>query len=46
MANYTAVLQAFDTVPRGLLWQLLETAGICGPTLDCIKSLSQVLVLS
>ena len=31
--------KAFDTVPRGLLWQVLETVGIRGPTLDCIKSL-------
>lgn len=30
--------KAFDTVPRGLLWQVLER-GICGPILDCIKSL-------
>ena len=31
--------KAFDTVPRGLLWQVLETIGIRGPILDCIKSL-------
>ena len=31
--------KAFDTVPRGLLWQVLETVGICGPILECIKSL-------
>ena len=31
--------KAFDTVPRGLLWQALETVGICGPILDCIKAL-------
>ena len=31
--------KAFDTVPRGLLWQVLETVGICGPILDRIKSL-------
>ena len=31
--------KAFDTVPRGLLWQVLETVGIRGPILDCIKSL-------
>ena len=30
---------ASDTVPRGLLWQVLETVGICGPLLDCIQSL-------
>ena len=30
---------AFDTVPCGLLWQVLETVGIRGPILDCIKSL-------
>ena len=32
--------KAFDTVPRGLLWQVLETVGIRGPILDCIKSLN------
>ena len=32
--------KAFDTVPRGLLWQVMETVGICRPILDCIKSLS------
>ena len=31
--------KALDTVPRGLLWQVLEHVGICGPILDCIKSL-------
>ena len=31
--------KAFDMVPRGLLWQVLETVGIRGPILDCIKSL-------
>ena len=31
--------QAFDTVPRGLLWQVLERVGIRGPIRDCIKSL-------
>ncbi len=31
--------KAFDTVPRGLLWQVLERVGIRGPILDCIKSL-------
>ena len=31
--------KAFDTVPCGLLWQVLETVGIHGPILDCIKSL-------
>ena len=31
--------KAFDTVPRGLLWQVLENVGIRGPILDCIKSL-------
>ena len=31
--------KAFDTAPRGLLWQVLETLGIRGPILDCIKSL-------
>ena len=31
--------KAFDTVPCGLLWQVLETVGIRGPILDCIKSL-------
>ena len=31
--------KAFDTVPRGLLWQVLEHVGIRGPILDCIKSL-------
>jgi len=31
--------KAFDTVSRGLLWQVLERAGIRGPSLDCIKSL-------
>ena len=31
--------KAFDTVPRGLLWQVLETVSIRGPILDCIKSL-------
>ena len=31
--------KAFDTVPHGLLWQVLETLGIRGPILDCIKSL-------
>ena len=31
--------KAFDTVPRGLLWQVLEAVGICRPILDCIKSL-------
>ena len=31
--------KALDIVPRGLLWQELETVGICGPTLGCIKSL-------
>ena len=31
--------KAFDTVPCGLLWQVLETVGICGPIFDCIKSL-------
>ena len=31
--------KAFDTVPRGLLWQVLETVGIRGPILDCIKIL-------
>ena len=31
--------KAFDTVPRGLLWQALETVGIRRPILDCIKSL-------
>ena len=30
---------AFYTVPFGLLWQVLETVGIRGPILDCIKSL-------
>jgi len=30
--------KAFDTVPRGLLWQVLERVGIRGPILDCIKS--------
>ena len=31
--------KAFDMVPRGLLWQVLETVGIRGPILDCINSL-------
>ncbi len=31
--------KAFDTVPRGLLWQVLERVGPRGPILDCIKSL-------
>ncbi len=31
--------KAFDTVPCGLLWQVLERVGIRGPILDCIKSL-------
>ena len=31
--------KAFDTVSRGLLWQVLETVGIRGPILDCIKTL-------
>ncbi len=31
--------QEFDTVPRGLLWQVLERVGIREPILDCIKSL-------
>ena len=31
--------KAFDTVPRGLLWQMLQTIGIRGPILDCNKSL-------
>ena len=31
--------KVFDTVPHGLLWQVWETVGICGPVLDCIKSL-------
>ena len=31
--------KAFDTVPSGLLWPVLETIGIRGPILDCIKSL-------
>ena len=31
--------KAFDTVPRGLLWQVLERVGVRGPILDCIKSL-------
>ena len=35
----TTLKKAFDTVPRGLLWQVLETVGIRGPILDCIKSL-------
>ena len=40
MASYIADFKkAFDTVPRGLLWQGLETVGTCGPILDCIKSL-------
>ena len=31
--------KAFDMVPRGLLWQVLElkTVGIHGPILDCIS---------
>ncbi len=31
--------KAFDTVPCGLLWQVLERVEIRGPVLDCIKSL-------
>ena len=31
--------KAFDTMPRGLLWQVMERVGIRGPILDCIKSL-------
>ena len=31
--------KALDMVPRGLLWQVLKTVGICGPILDCIKPL-------
>ena len=31
--------KAFDTVPHGLLRQVLECIGIRGPILDCIKSL-------
>ena len=31
--------KAFGMVPRGLLWQVLETVGMHGPILDCIKSL-------
>ena len=31
--------KAFDTVPRGLLWQVMETVGIRGPIIDCMKSL-------
>ena len=31
--------KAFDTVPCGLLWQVLETIGTRAPILDCIKSL-------
>ena len=31
--------KAFDTVPRHLLWQVLEELGIHGRVLDIIKSL-------
>ena len=31
--------KAFDTVPCGLLWQVLQTVGIRRPIIDCIKSL-------
>ena len=31
--------KAFDTVPRAVLWQVLERLGIQGPILDCIKSM-------
>ena len=31
--------KAFYTVPRAVLWQVLERIGIHGPVLDCIKSL-------
>ena len=31
--------KAFDAVPHGLLWQVLERIGIRGPVLDCFKHL-------
>ena len=31
--------KAFDTVPRAVLWQVLEELGVCGRILDIIKSL-------
>ena len=31
--------KAFDTVPRVVLWQVLEELGVCGRILDIIKSL-------
>ena len=31
--------KAFDTVPRSVLWQVLEALGVCGRILDIIKSL-------
>ena len=36
---FVDIKKAFDMVPVGLLWQVLETVGIRGPILDCIKSL-------
>ena len=31
--------KAFDTVPRAVLWQVLEELGVCGRILDIIKPL-------
>ena len=31
--------KAFDTVPRAVLWQVLEELGVCGRILDIINSL-------
>ena len=31
--------KAFDTVPRAMLWQVLEGLGLCGRILDIIKYL-------
>jgi hypothetical protein len=31
--------KAFDTVPRDLLWQVLEGLSICGRILECLRSM-------
>ena len=31
--------KAFDTVPRAVLWQVLQEFGVCGVILDIINSL-------
>jgi hypothetical protein len=31
--------KAFDTVPRDMLWQVLEGLGISGPILECLRSM-------